>query len=189
LIAFGLTLSLALLGMFQEETEVVLGESWTVEDTGYAISITVSKLRSEAIWDYYVLELQFHNQAPRLMQFDKSKIYLVDSSGQQLFNPLDDDKLFDELMKKTDDLLNEIDSLLGRTLERETRAVKQAVGELEPEQEEPIDIPPGAKVTIVSTFHTPLKPKHLLLSIFGVSVGKNLLELQPVRIVLPDNSQ
>ena len=189
MIAFGLTLSLALLGLFQEETEVVLGESWTVEDTGYAISLTVSKLRSEAIWDYYTLELQFHNKAPRLMQLDKSKIYLVDDSGQPLFNPLDDQKLFDELTKKTDDLLNEIDSLLGRTLVRETREVKQAVGELEPEQEGPVDIPPGAKITIVSTFHTPLKPKHLLLSIFGVSVGKDLLELQPVRILVPDNFQ
>jgi len=186
MIAFGLTLSLALLGMVQEETEVALGESWTVEDTGYVVGITVSKLRSEGIWDYYVLELQVHNKAPRLMQLDKSKIYLVDDSGQPLFNSLDDDQLFKEQMKEVDDVLISTKSLLGRTLEAETGRVRQAVEKLEPIQEEPVDIPPGAKITIVNTFHTPLKPKHLLLSIFGVSVGKDLLELQPVRIVVPE---
>jgi len=187
MIAFGLTLSLALLSMFQEETEVVLGESWTVEDPGYEINITVSKSRSEGIWDYYVLELQFHNKAPRLIQFDKSKIYLVDDSGQPLFNPLDDERLFDERMKEIEDSSISLNYILGRNLEAGTAEVKQAVEELKPIQEEPIDIPPGAKVTIVSTFHTPLRPKHLLLSILGVSVGKDLLELQPVRIVVPDN--
>ena len=187
MIAFGLTLSLALLGMFQEETEVVLGESWTVEDTGY-VNITVFKSRSEGMWDYYALELQFHNKAPRLIQFDKSKIYLVGDSGQPLFDPLDDEQLLDERRKETADVLNRTNILLGKTIEAETRQVRQAVEELKPEQEEPIDIPPGAKVTIVSTFHTPFRPKHLLLSIFGVSVGKDLLELQPVRILVPDNS-
>ena len=115
----------------------------------------------------------------RLMQFDKSKIYLVDDMGQPLFNPLDDQKLFDEQMKKADDLLNELASLRGRTIiPREVR-----------QQEKPIDIPPGSKVEIVTSFHTPLRPKHLLLSILGVSVGKDLLELQPVRIIVPDDIQ
>ncbi len=189
MIVFALTLSLALLGMVQEETEVVLGESWTVEDTGYVISITVSKNRSESMWSYYALELQFHNKAPRLVQFDKSKIYLVDDLGQPLFSLLDDTDLFKEQMKEFDDVLIATKSLLGQTLEAETGRVRQAVEELKPEQEKPIDIPPGAKVEIVRTFHTPLRPKHLLLSILGVSVGKDPLELQPVRIIVPDNSR
>ena len=189
MIAVALTLSLALLGMVQEEAEVVLGESWTVEDAGYAISLTVSKSRSEGMWDYYTLELQFHNKAPRLLQLDKSKIYLVDDSGLPLFSPLDEKKLREEQRKETEDFLISTRNLLGRTLEAETMEVKQAVEELKPIKEEPVDIPPGAKITIVNTFHTPLKPKHLLLSIFGLSVGKDLLELRPVRIVLPDNSQ
>jgi len=177
MIAFGLTVSLALLGMFQEETEVVLGESWTVEDTGYVISITVSQSLSQGMWNYYVLKLQFHNKAPRLMQLDKSKIYLVDNLGLPLFSPLDENKRVDELIFAAR-------SLLGETIEAE---IGRAVEELKPEK--PVEIPPGAKVEIVTSFHTPLRPKYLLLSILGVSVGKDLLELQPVRIVLPDNSQ
>ena len=168
--------------------EVCLGEPVLWETDTFKLGLIVERNGRQDIWENYSVAAEIQNKSSGLMEFDKSKVYLIDDSGRALFTLKDDSEralqAVEQLGDDADEVLARLNYLLGRPDVAELTRIRRTLQEQQANQqsEKLVEIPPWARSSFKRAFRTPLKSAHLTLGIVGILIDGKKVKVEPIRI-------